>query len=208
MVDDWNVLAAFRSVTGAVPLPLAREQQHQTRNSIPAFSFPFLFPSHVITVSTVLLACTCVLISVHHHQRRLQPFHERQTSSPSPTSAMSDSSSDISSIYNINSIYDTAIDRLHADSDFYTWKLMVTNHLKRFQLWDIVSGTTPRRHGPPDAPCTREQEAWDQGALQAECFHHHDPDSLLRTFRAISALRYTEAGDESIADYVGSFERH
>lgn len=142
---------------------------------------------------------------------------------------MSDTSSDI------NNIYDTGVERLHADSDFYSWKSLITYHLQRLNLWPIVSGALPRPPGPPAAARTAEQIAWDQGATEAKYFlyrhvdaatntmlyahdaapamwtalmsrfHTRDAASLMRSFRALAGLRHSEASG-SLRDFLGAFE--
>lgn len=142
---------------------------------------------------------------------------------------MSDASSDI------HDVYDTGIASLQDESDFYRWKSIITLHFKHLGFWDIVSGSTPR---PAASAPEASQEVWDHDAVQAKyilCrhvsadinqflysydtapamwaalmrrFHRRDAPSILVTFRAICALRYTESGDESIPDYLATFERH
>lgn len=114
----------------------------------------------------------------------------------------------------------------------------MTYHLQRLGLWAIVSGALPRPDGPPAAVRSREQENWDRGAEEAKYFlfrhvdaatntmlyahdntpamwaallsrfHHHDAASLMRSFRTIAALRYTEASEETLPEYLVSFELH
>lgn len=142
---------------------------------------------------------------------------------------MSDTSSDV------HDVYDIGISSLQDESDFYCWKSTITFHFKQLGFWDIVSGSTPR---PAAYAAEALQEAWDRDAVQAKYvlyrhvsadineflypydtapamwdalmrrFHRRDATSILDTFRVISALRYTESGDESIPDYLATFERH
>lgn len=69
----------------------------------------------------------------------------------------SDTSNDFAEVFRAR------IDRLHGESDFYTWKCLVTSHLKRHDLWDVISGATPRPASAlaSAAVSTPEQELWD-----------------------------------------------
>lgn len=48
-----------------------------------------------------------------------------------------------------SSVFKVGIDRLQSESDFYTWEYLATSHLKRYELWGVVSGTTPRPASTP-----------------------------------------------------------
>lgn len=124
------------------------------------------------------------------------------------------------------------IERLHGESDFYVWKSLVTSHLKKYGLWNVISGATPR----PATP-TPEQESWDSASLDGIAFlyryidraihrtlpppetgpgvwaalmrryHQRDGYVLVDAFKAVSSLRYSETGDETFPAYLDSFQR-
>lgn len=143
---------------------------------------------------------------------------------------MSDTSGDAHDLY-----YDTGIHSLQDEGDFYSWKSIITLHFRRLGFWDIVSGQTPR---PDESTPEVSQGAWERDAMEAKFilyrhvsvdineflypydtapamwaalmrrFHRQDAPSILLTFRAICALHYTESSDESIPDYLATFDRH
>lgn len=135
-------------------------------------------------------------------------------------------------IAGLHEIYIGETECLQGDSNFYTWKSQITSGLRHLDLWDLVSGSTPR----PIA--FLEQPAWDNADWQAKCFlsshvddsltdslsshttspamwnalmdrfHRNDATSLLRCHRVILTLRYRENSGVSIPEYLASFERH
>lgn len=70
--------------------------------------------------------------------------------------------------------YQSGMESLHGNSNFYAWKAVVRLHLESLDLWNITCGSRPRPTSPsPDTPLptpTLAQKAWDRDSLLARCF--------------------------------------
>lgn len=92
---------------------------------------------------------------------------------------------------------DTGISPLKGESDFYVWKTMVKRHLVSLDLWNIVSGATPRPTAPESDSTTPTlpQKVWDRSSLLAHAlldrhlsqevnrdhYHHTTPQALWKS---------------------------
>lgn len=138
----------------------------------------------------------------------------------------------------LHDVYDTEIEPLQEDSDFYTWKSQTTSHLCRLGFWAVVSGITSRPVASSSSGTTREQSTWDTTDTHAkhflyrhiaasltdflaphvtstaiwnalmDRFHRNDAASLLRCHRTIYALHYSEDRGDTIPRHLALFERH
>lgn len=70
--------------------------------------------------------------------------------------------------------YNSGVEPLNGNSNFYAWKAVVRLHLESLDLWNITCGSRPRPTSPaPDALLptpTLIQKAWDRDSLLARCF--------------------------------------
>lgn len=77
--------------------------------------------------------------------------------------------------YSDSDVFETppAIEPLGEGTNFYAWKKEITDLLKTYKLWDIVSGTKHRPLTPPSEPSTPiteptpPQKEWDKSETQA-----------------------------------------
>lgn len=132
---------------------------------------------------------------------------------------------------------DTGISPLQGESNFYVWKSHIKWHLEHADLWNIMSGVTPRP-AALDSMHTPAQELWDRSSFVAHDFlnrhispevhryhhhhetpqalwkslvqqyHRHDARALLKSFNDISSLRFSDTSTESFSDYLITFDHH